>query len=446
MVFRRLFERRDAVPSGMSPPEADDAGVETAPEHEEDLAADAPPEDLADVDWRARAGRSLPTAASTGSKRAEALYGDADADGPTHFLRAIGCRVVDAAGATYIDCTMALGAVALGYAEPRVTHAVIEAASAGNVSGLSSVREVELAERLCSVLPCAEQVQFLKTGAEAVAAAVRLARTYSGRDVVVASGYFGWLDWASDARGVPSGARADVRRVPFDDVGALERAVSDAGARLAAIVIEPVIERLPSVEWIAHARSLCDATGAALVFDEIKTGFRLRPGGYQELAGVTPDLATFGKAIANGYPLAVVAGRRDIMQAARNTWISSTLASESTALAAAWAVLDWHEQAEICDALASAGRELREGVAAAIDASGVEGVTVDGIDAMWLLRFDSPGRETRFLELAAREGVLFKRGAYNYASIAHDEEAIREVEAAASAAFVALRDEEQGSE
>jgi glutamate-1-semialdehyde 2,1-aminomutase len=443
MVFRRLFERRDVTPADTV---ADDAEVEVAPDDDEELAVDAGPEEAGDVDWRARAARSLPTGASTGSKRPEALYGRADASGPTHFVRAVGCRVIDAAGATYVDCTMALGAVALGYAEPRVTQAVVEAASAGNVAGLSSFREVELAERLCGVLPCAEQVQFLKTGAEAVAAAVRLARTYTGRDFVVASGYFGWLDWASDARGVPDGVRADMRRVPFDDVGALERAVAEAGPRLAAVVLEPVVERLPSPQWIARARALCDAAGAALVFDEIKTGFRLRPGGYQELAGVTPDLATFGKAIANGYPLAVVCGRRDIMQAARDTWISSTLASESTALAAAWAVLDWHEQAEICDALASTGRELREGVVAAIAASGVDGVTVDGIDPMWLLRFDDPARETRFLELAALEGVLFKRGAYNYASIAHDEETIREVEAASSAAFVALRDEEQETE
>jgi glutamate-1-semialdehyde 2,1-aminomutase len=443
MVFRRLFERREATRADAA---ADDAEVEVAPDHDEALVEGAPPEDLADVDWRARAARSLPTGASTGSKRPEALYGHAEADGPTHFVRAVGCRVIDTAGATYVDCTMALGAVALGYAEPRVTQAVVEAATAGNVAGLSNVREVELAERLCGLLPCAEQVQFLKTGAEAVAAAVRLARTYTGRDRIVASGYFGWLDWASDARGVPSGTRADVRRVPFDDVDALERAVADASPHLAAVVLEPVVERLPSPEWISRARALCDAAGAALVFDEIKTGFRLRLGGYQELAGVTPDLATFGKAIANGYPLAVVGGRRDIMQAARDTWISSTLASESTALAAAWAVLDWHEQADVCDALASTGRELREGVIAAIAASGIEGVTVDGIDPMWLLRFADPARETRFLELAAREGVLFKRGAYNYASIAHDDETIREVEAASSAALVALREEEQGNE
>ena len=444
MVFRRLFERREAPPADASASADDDTGVEVAAE-EEELAEEAP-EDVDDVDWRARALQSLPTGVSTGSKRPEALYGRTDAAGPTHFVRAMGCRVTDSSGRTYIDCTMALGAVALGYAEPRVTQAVIEAAAAGNVAGLSPMREVELAERLCSVIPCADQVQFLKTGAEAVAAAVRIARTYTGRNVVVASGYFGWLDWSSDAHGVPTGVREDLKRVPFDDVGALERAVDEAGERLAAVVVEPVVERLPSTEWIARARALCSERRAVLVFDEIKTGFRLRPGGYQELSGVTPDLATFGKALANGYPLAFVGGDRALMQAARNTWISSTLASESTALAAAWAILDWHEQAEICEALASTGRELRAAVSAEIAACGVEGVTVEGIDPMWLIRFDDPARETRFLEHAAAEGVLFKRGAYNYASIAHDEEAIREVEAAASAAFVALRDEEQGSE
>jgi glutamate-1-semialdehyde 2,1-aminomutase len=445
MVFRRLFERRETRPADKPSGTEADAEIEVSAD-DEPLADEAPPEDLLDVDWRARALRSLPTGASTGSKRAEALYGAAEATGPTHFVRAMGCRVVDASGTTYIDCTMALGAVALGYAEPRVTQAVIEAAAAGNVAGLSSAREVELAERLCSVIPCAEQVQFLKTGAEAVAAAVRIARTYTGRDVVVTSGYFGWLDWASEARGVPGGVRADAHHVPFDDVTALERAVSDAGSRLAAVVIEPVVERMPSEQWIARARGLCDGAGAVLIFDEIKTGFRLRPGGYQELAAVTPDLATFGKALANGYPLALVCGRRDLMQAARETWISSTLASESTALAAAWAVLDWHEHAEICDALAATGRELRQSVTAAIEASGVGGVTVDGIDPMWLVRFDDAARERQFLELAAGQGVLFKRGAYNYASIAHDEETIRAVEAAASAAFVSLRDAEQAGE
>jgi glutamate-1-semialdehyde aminotransferase len=230
--------------------------------------------------------------------------------------------------------------------------------------------------------------------------------------------------------------------VPFDDVPALERAVSDAGNRLAAIVIEPVFERLPSPEWIARARELATSAGAVLVFDEIKTGFRLRTGGYQAHADVVPDLAAFGKAMANGFPLSAVVGDRDVMDAARKTWISSTLASEASALAAAAAVLSWHDQVDVCDSLWHIGSEMRSAVTDAIAASGVEGITVDGIDPMWMLRFDRPERERRFLELAAANGLLLKRGAYNYAALAHDEDALRDLERGASGALVELRDEE----
>src|SRR6185503_17593667 len=148
--------------------------------------------------------------------------------------------------------------------------------------------------------------------------------------------------------GVPAGTKAAFRRVPYDDIPALEAAVSAAGAQLAAIAIEPVVEHLPSVEWITRARELATSSGAVLIFDEIKTGFRLKTGGYQAHADIIPDLAAFGKAMANGYPLSMVCGDRDIMDAARKTWISSTLASESSALAAASAVLSWHDQADVC--------------------------------------------------------------------------------------------------
>ena len=432
MVFGKIFgSNKTSAP----PPQ---------PESDDDEAGEpeASPEEAGSIDWRARAAQVLPTGASTGSKRVEALYGSADAIGPTHYSQAVGCRVIDVEGNQYIDCTMALGAVALGYAEPEVTRAVIDAASRGNVSALSDHLEIEIAERLCTVIPCAELVQFTKTGAEAMSAAVRIARTYTARDVVIGSGYFGWHDWASDAFGVPARTKEMFVSVPFDDVAALEKAVLDAGKALAAIVIEPVVERLPSPAWIARARELADASGAALIFDEMKTGFRIRTAGYQELSGVTPDLAAFGKAMANGYPLAVVAGKRDLMEAARKTWISSTLASESTALAAAGAVLDWHDKADIPDSLASIGLDIRSAMTAVIEASGVSGVTVDGIDHMWLFRFESSERETRFLELAAGQGVLFKRGAYNFPAIAHTDDVIREIEAAANAAFIELRDEE----
>ena len=339
---------------------------------------------------------------------------------------------------------MALGAVALGYGETRVQQAAMEAVAGGNVCGLSDVREVELAERLCQHIPCAEMVQFLKSGADGMSAAVRIARTYTNRDLVVGSGYFGWHDWSSDAAGVPASVRSLFRSVPFDDVPALEQAVRNAGDRLAAIVIEPVVERMPSPAWINAARELATSLGAVLVFDEMKTGFRLSPGGYQAVSGVTPDLAVFGKALANGFPLAAVVGHRDVMEAARTTWISSTLAGESAALAAATAVIELYESGDVCGTLASTGEAMRATVRAAIAASEIDGVTVDGLDPMWFLRFADKNRETRFLELAVSNGVLFKRGAYNFASMVHDEETITEIEAAASAAFVELLEEEQG--
>ena len=437
MALSRFFGRgRDTPPP---PPEDDlpaDAEDDTSPE------GDADPEHAPERSWLERAEAVLSTGASTGSKRAEMLYGGAVDDLPTHFMAARGALITDVHGVEYLDCTMALGAVALGYAEPRVTQAVVEAATQGNVCGLSNWREVELAERLCSLIPFAERVQFLKTGAEATAAAVRLARTYTSREHVIACGYFGWHDWSSDSPGVPVNVRKSVSCVPFDEVGALELAVAAAGSSLAAIVLEPVVEHAPSLAWLTRARELCDTSGAVLIFDEIKTGFRVAPGGYQEVCGVHPDLATFGKAMANGYPLAVVVGRLPLLEAARDTWISSTLASEATSLAAALAVLDWHEEVDICGTLGETGKEMRVAMDRAIAACGIDGVTTLGIDQMWLTKWKDPDRETRFVSHAMRGGVLFKRGAYNFAAIAHDDVALRDIESAASAALVAVLEDE----
>lgn len=397
-----------------------------------------------DAAWRARAAAVIPGGASTGSKRPDALFGEHSEDVPTHFASASGCRLVTAGGSELVDCIMALGAVALGYADEAVTHAVVEAAAQGNVAGLSHTLEVEIAERLCAVIPCAEQVRFLKSGAEGVAAAVRIARAHTGRSLVLGCGYFGWLDWYTEGPGITEGAHADFRAVPFDDANALEDAVRKAGDSLAAIVIEPVIERLPSVEWIAAARRLCDEVGAVLVFDEMKTGFRLRTGGYQELVGIAPDIAVFGKALANGYPLSAVVGRAEAMSTARRAWISSTLAGESVALAAAGAVLDAHARGGVCETIWETGEAIKRSVEEAVTESGVSGVSVRGIAPMWLLDFDDETRRSRFLEIAAGRGVLFKRGAYNYASTAHDEEARSLIRSAASDAFHLLQEDDRG--
>jgi glutamate-1-semialdehyde aminotransferase len=443
MPLGRFFRGKQEQPPA---PEIEETSADEPEDSEESgMEGDVPPEWDAtgeDVErsWRARGEGIIPGGTSTGSKRPEALYGEGNESGPTHYSRASGCHLTTPSDLTLIDCTMGLGSVALGYADERILRAAISAAAAGNVAGLAHTAEVELAERLCDLIPCAEKVRFLKSGAEAVSAAVRIARTATGRTHVVGCGYFGWHDWSGSAEGIPHGVRSDFTAIPFDDVPALQGACRSAGRNLAAVIIEPVIERLPSTEWMAAARRACDEAGAVLIFDELKTGFRLSRGGFQELSEVKPDLAAFGKAMANGFPLAAVVGRSEVMDAAPRTWISSTLAGESMAIAAALAVLDVYEgDDDVCASLGRIGAGMRAAVAAAVTASGISGVTVDGLDPMWFVRFDDPFVERRFLEESVREGVLFKRGAYNYAALAHDEEeTIVEIERAASSALVTV--------
>ncbi len=434
MVFSRIFGK-DRPASNQAEPQEETA----EPVDDNSDSPDLEVEDGPDESWATRARRVIVGGASTGSKRPDRLYGDPTGL-PTHFLRASGCRVETTDGLQLIDCTMALGSVALGYAEPQLTRTVIESLANGSVSGLPPALEVDVAAALCGVIPCAERVLFTKTGAEAMSAAVRIARTYTGRTTVIGCGYFGWHDWASDSPGVPSEIQKQFRRVPFDDIAALERAVAEVGNDVAAIALEPVIERMPSKAWIERARSLCDERNAVLIFDEMKTGFRLATGGYQQYANIVPDLAAFGKAMANGYPIAAVCGHADLMDAAEHTWISSTLANESGGLAAVGAMIAWHERVDVCQTLWNTGKEMRGVVGAALEASEVSGVAIDGIDPMWLMRFDDPAVETAFLAAAVSNGVLFKRGAYNFPALAHDEEALRDIESAASAAFVELRE------
>jgi len=334
--------------------------------------------------------------------------------GPTHMVRAEGCRVWTAEGRELIDWTMALGAVALGYAHPAVVEAVQRAARDGAVGPLPPTLEVRVAERLAAVYPGAEQVRFFKTGAEAVQAAVRVARTATRRERVVHCGYHGWLDGMTGGAGVPGAVARLWQSLPFDDVAALEAAL--AGEPPAALVLEPVIERAPGPAWLATARRLTAERGVVLVFDEIKTAFRLARGGSAERWGVHPDLAVLGKAIGNGFPLAAVVGRADLMARFRETWVSSTLATEFVSLAAADAVLDIWEKVDVSAHISRIGTLMTDGLTGACAPGAVR-----GLPAMFFLRFDDADVERRFLVACASRGVLLKRGAYDFPSLAHGE-------------------------
>lgn len=363
--------------------------------------------------WSRRAADAVAGFTSTRSKGMDALFGGPG--GPSHAVRSQGTRVWSADGQELLDWTMALGAVGLGYAHPAVTAAVSEAVAAGAVQPLPPIAEVEVAELLCDAYPGAQQVRFFKTGAEAVAAAVRVARVATGRENIVRCGYHGWLDGATAGPGVPVSAAALWHEVPFGDVSALR----DACHRHmpAAVVLEPLIERAPPHEWLAAARETAESCGAVLVLDEIKTAFRLARGGAAERWGVTPDLAVLGKALANGFPLSALVGRADLMARVRDTWISSTLATEAVSLAAARAVLQVWASQDVNGALGATGRSVMDGLSAL--ATRGEPFSVEGVPEMFFLRFGNADVERRFLLGCASRGVLMKRGPYCFPCLAH---------------------------
>jgi glutamate-1-semialdehyde aminotransferase len=233
---------------------------------------------------------------------------------------------------------------------------------------------------------------------------------------------------------VPTSVSAFWWQVAFDDPATLQVAVREV--RPAAVVLEPVVDRAPSRAWLEMARAAADAAGAVLVFDEVKTGFRLARGGAAERWGVRPDLAVLGKAMANGYPLAAVVGRADLMARVRETWVSSTLATEWVALAAADAVLDVWEKQDVAGHIRSVG----EALLSALTACPSDRLTVSGLPEMWALRFAEAEDERRVLAACRRRGVLFKRGPYNFPSLAHGEAEV----AVAAAALRASLDEVEG--
>jgi len=360
---------------------------------------------------------------STGSKRPEALFGG-PADGvPRTMVRSSGCRVWDAEGREYRDLVMALGAVALGYAHPLVTEAAVQAVRDGVVGPLPPVLEEEVASELRRLIPWVERVRFLKTGAEAMAAAVRLARTVTGREGVLGCGYHGWLDWCqgADARGVPAGTRALYAELPFNDAERTRERIRAAGDTLAAVVFEPVILAPPDPEWLLVLREETARAGALLVADEIKTVGRLAIGGACERYGVRPDLVVMGKAIANGFPLAAVGGRAEVMAAVGRTWISSTLATEWVSLASARATLEVVVRQRVPDHLARVGARLLAGLRELAGRYPAVVRDVAGLPEMCCFQFHDDAASAAVAVEAARRGLLFKRSAYNFISLAHDD-------------------------
>jgi glutamate-1-semialdehyde 2,1-aminomutase len=357
---------------------------------------------------------------STGSKRPEALFGGAADDIPLRMVKSSGCWVLDAEGREYLDFVMALGAVALGYADPEVSRAVREAVERGTIGSLSPVEEEQLASQLGNAIPMLQQVRFLKSGAEAVAAAVRVARTHTGRERVLGCGYHGWLDWCSREAGVPAAVQALFDTIPFNEAETGTARIRAAGDELACVVVEPVVDAAPTAEWLGAIREATERVGAVLIFDEIKTGFRVAHGGAAERWGGSPDLMVLGKAMANGYPLAAFGGRAELMRHVLETWISSTMATEFVSLAAARATIRRARELDLPARLNERGGELFMGLEGLADKFPHRIRAVRGIPEMCYLQFADDETSQQVARGCARRGLLFKRSAYNFVSQAHD--------------------------
>ena len=361
---------------------------------------------------------------STGSKNPEVLFGTLDPDLPSRMVHSSGYRVWDENDREYIDYIMGLGSVALGYGYSEVTRAAVEAVEDGVVGPLAPVIEEDLAAQISGLMPWIEQVRFLKTGAEAMAAAVRLARAGTGRDRILGCGYHGWLDWSQSAEGVPRSTRALYAELPFNDAAGSRKLIRATGDRLAAVTFEPVIHRQPEADWLAVLREETERVGALLIVDEIKTVCRLAVGGACERYGIRPDLVVMGKALANGFPLAAVGGRAEVMAATTRTWISSTLATEFVSLAAARTTLDVMVARKVPQHLGRVGARLFDGLIQLHDAHPELLTGVGGIPEMCFLQYADEAASKAVAAACARAGLLFKRSAYNFVSLAHDEPVI----------------------
>jgi glutamate-1-semialdehyde 2,1-aminomutase len=283
--------------------------------------------------------------------------------------------VWDADGREYIDFRNALGPVTLGYCYPATDEAVRRQLDCGIIFGHPHPLEVEVAEMVCEVIPCAERARFLKTGGEAIAACIKLARAHTGREHVVQVGYSGWLNSlaaggrllprmvsGSAPRGVPQGLSALHHACGWADEEELRRLFQTYRDDIAALVIAPGYPNMEAGRaFLPLARELTERHGAVLVFDEIVTGFRIALGGAQEYFGVTPDLAVFAKGVANGMPLAVYCGRADIMEELDTTIVSSTYGGETLSLAAAKACIETYRTCDVAGHLWRMGERMWAG-------------------------------------------------------------------------------------
>jgi glutamate-1-semialdehyde 2,1-aminomutase len=313
--------------------------------------------------WLARAKKVTPGGASTLSKRSRAFV---EGQTPTCYTKAKGCRLWDLDGREYLDFGMALCAVPLGYGYPHVVRAVQQAAENGWIASLPHESEL-VAERFLPHIPCAKadgMVRWVNTGTEANEAAIRVARRHTGKSVILSSGYHGWTSTfmcLQDMReGIPADYNAMMVGFGYNDLPSLDRALKAHRGAVAGIILEPTLFDEPLPGFLEGVRERATKAKAVLIYDEIVTGYRWHRGGYQAVCGVVPDVATFGKGIGSGFPVAALVGPAAIM--AKADCISGTYAGNAGALAAVSATCDVYDVNPVCEYLHTRGSSLRRSI------------------------------------------------------------------------------------
>jgi glutamate-1-semialdehyde 2,1-aminomutase len=350
---------------------------------------------------------------------------------PLFVTHGKGSHIWDVDGNEYIDFVNGLASVTIGYSNEIVNNAVKQQIDNGVTFSLPHKLELEVAELLVELVPCAEKVRFGKNGTDVTSASIRLARAYTGREHVAVCGYHGWQDWyigsTTRSLGVPECVKELTHVFQYNNISSLERLFSDKKNKIAAVIMEPMNVSWPEENYLSQVKKIVHDNGALLIFDENITGCRFSKGGAQELFGVVPDISVFGKGLGNGFPISAIVGKSKIMNVMEDIFFSGTFGGETASLAAAKAVLEMIRDDDVIEHMHNIGEKILTGVEKLLlkhkanelfEITGHPSWTIltikDTIDfTSWEIR-------TLFLQEMFRRGILIS-GSHNI-SYSHNEE------------------------
>ncbi|MCM8788786.1 MAG: aminotransferase class III-fold pyridoxal phosphate-dependent enzyme [Candidatus Omnitrophica bacterium] len=375
-----------------------------------------------------RAKQLIPMGTQLLSKKSELFL---PGQWPSYFKKAKGIEVWDLDENKYLDFTiMGVGSCILGYADKDVNRAVKNVIDSGNMCTLNSPEEVELAQMLLKIDKWAGKVRYARTGGEAMAVAIRIARAFSGRDKIAFCGYHGWHDWYLSANlsddknldghllaglkplGVPRGLLKTAFPFTYNKIGELEEIIKNN--EIGVIVMEPLRNYYPEDGFLEKVRAIADRCKAVLVFDEITSGFRMNVGGAYKLFNVEPDIVVYAKGISNGYPMAAIVGRAEIMEKAEESFISSTYWTERIGPAAAIATIKKMKEKNVPDHLMKMGKKIMDGWKKISEQTGLR-IAVSGIPPLPKFSFDYENARqlmTLFTQEMLKRGFLAKDSVY----------------------------------